>query len=348
MGPFDHPWLGCLLGDAQAASIWGPDQQIRHMLTFEASFTRALGAVGAIPLEQANRVAELIDGFQPDLVALNTATARDGVPVPELVAQLRKAAGSDAQAVHHGATSQDVMDTALALTIRSFNDLAADRLTTVATGFDALLDRFGARTIMGRTRMQAALPIRFADRLDTWALPLQRHAHRLAQMRPALEALQLGGAVGDRAGLAPHGDAIAARMATLLGLSNPAKATHAMRDHIADYASLLSLITGSLGKMGQDICLMAQQGIEDIGLDGGGGSSAMPHKQNPVLAELLVSNAAFNATQLSGMHHALVHEQERSGAAWVLEWMILPQMAQVTARSLSAAIDLIGRIHRIG
>jgi 3-carboxy-cis,cis-muconate cycloisomerase len=153
MGPFDHPWLGCLLGDAQAASIWGPDQQIRHMLTFEASFTRALGAVGAIPVEQANRVAVLIDGFQPDLVALNTATARDGVPVPELVAQLRKAAGSDAQAVHHGATSQDVMDTALALTIRSFNDLAADRLTTVATGFDALFDRFGARTIMGRTRM---------------------------------------------------------------------------------------------------------------------------------------------------------------------------------------------------
>ena len=93
---------------------------------------------------------------------------------------------------------------------------------------------------------------------------------------------------------------------------------------------------------------MAQQGIEDVNLDGGGGSSAMPHKQNPVLAELLVSNARFNATQLSGMHHALIHEQERSGAAWVLEWMILPQMAQATARSLAVALEISTQITRVG
>jgi 3-carboxy-cis,cis-muconate cycloisomerase len=343
-----HPWLGGLLGDTDAAAIWGPKQQMQHMLAFEAAFSRALGTAGRIGTDQATRVAHLIAHFEPDLDAVNSATMRDGVPIPELVTQLKKAAGIDAAAVHSGATSQDVIDTALALTIKAFNVLLSDRLTALAASFDALADRFGDRTIMGRTRMQAALPIPFADRLSTWSQPLARHALRLERLRLEIEVLSLGGAVGDRAALADEGEAIAAEMATSLGLQNPPKAQHAMRDHIADYANLLSLITGSLGKMGQDVCLMAQQGIEEVSLEGSGGSSAMPHKQNPVLAELLVSNARFNATQLAGMHHGLIHEQERSGATWVLEWMILPQMAQATARSLSAANDLCARITRVG
>jgi 3-carboxy-cis,cis-muconate cycloisomerase len=343
-----HPWLKGLLGDSEAAAIWGPAQQMQHMLACEAAFTRALGHTGQICMDQATKVAALITDFKPDLDAINTATMRDGVPVPELVAQLKRATGPDAGAVHTGTTSQDVVDTALALTIKAFNDLLSNRLTSLAADFDALSDQFRDRTIMGRTRMQAALPIAFSDRLTTWSQPMARHALRLSRLRPEIEVLSLGGAVGDRAALGDHGDAIASAMAADLGLHNPSKAPHAMRDHIADYANLLSLITGSLGKMGQDICLMAQQGIEEIGLEGGGGSSAMPHKQNPVLAELLLSNARFNATQLAGMHHALIHEQERSGAAWMQEWMILPQMAEVTARSLSVAHDLATRITRIG
>ena len=86
----------------------------------------------------------------------------------------------------------------------------------------------------------------------------------------------------------------------------------------------------------------------EIGLAGGGGSSAMPHKANPVLAELLVTLARFNATQVAGIHHALVHEQERSGAAWMLEWMILPQMTMATGRALTAARSLCGQITQIG
>jgi 3-carboxy-cis,cis-muconate cycloisomerase len=344
----DHPWLAGLLGDSETTAIWGPAQQMRHMLAFEAAFTAALGAVGRISADKAQQVARLIVEFQPDLDALKTATMRDGVVVPELVAQLKRAAGADAAAIHAGATSQDVIDTALALTIKASNALLAERLSALDASFENLANRFGDQIIMGRTRMQAAMPMRFAERLATWSQPVARHALRLDRLRPEIEVLSLGGAVGDRAALADDANAIAAEMAAGLGLYNPPKAQHAMRDHIADYANLLSLVTGSLGKMGQDICLMAQQGIEEISLQGGGGSSAMPHKHNPILAELLVSNARFNATQLAGMHHALIHEYERSGAAWVLEWMILPQMAAVTARSLSAAQDLCAGITRIG
>jgi len=196
--------------------------------------------------------------------------------------------------------------------------------------------------------MQAALPIRVSDRIATWSLPMERHLEHLRSLRSQVEALQFGGAVGNRSDLGGKGDAVAAAMAKRLGLANPPRAWHAMRETIADYAGWLSLVTGTIGKFGQDICLMAQQGIEEAALSGGGASSAMPHKQNPVLAELLVTYARFNATQVAGMHQALIHEQERSGAAWTLEWMILPLMVGTTGKALLVALELQDKIVRLG
>lgn len=93
---------------------------------------------------------------------------------------------------------------------------------------------------------------------------------------------------------------------------------------------------------------MALSGPSQLRLLGGGGSSAMPHKSNPILAELMVTLARYTATQLSGLHTALVHEQERSGSAWMLEWMILPHISMATGRSLSVAAEIIRNIAEIG
>jgi 3-carboxy-cis,cis-muconate cycloisomerase len=345
---FTNPWFRVHFGDAQAHALWAPERQIAHMLAFEAAFTRALGVTGVIPARHAEETARAIMAFAPDLDGLREGTARDGLPVPALVAALRAAIPAEPGAIHRGATSQDVLDTALSLTLREVNVLLLARLDGLMDALDDLAQRFGANPLMGRTRMQAALPVNVADRLATWRDPLDRHVERLVHLRPRVERLQLGGPVGTRADLAPHGAAIAAAMAQELGLGNPARAWHTTRDDLADFAGFLSLVTGTLGKMGQDICLMAQQGLDEIALAGGGTSSAMPHKQNPVLAELLVTLARYNAGQLAGMHHALVHEQERSGAAWALEWMILPQMTETTARALAAARALCASVTRIG
>ncbi|MET4128788.1 3-carboxy-cis,cis-muconate cycloisomerase [Roseovarius sp. MBR-6] len=345
---FTNPWFRVHFGDAEAHALWAPERQIAHMLAFEAAFTRALGVTGVIPARHAEETARAIMSFVPDLDGLREGTARDGLPVPALVAALRAAIPAEPGAIHRGATSQDVLDTALSLTLREVNVLLLARLDGLMDALDDLAQRFGANPLMGRTRMQAALPVNVADRLATWRDPLDRHVERLVHLRPRVERLQLGGPVGTRADLAPHGAAIAAAMAQELGLGNPARAWHTTRDDLADFAGFLSLVTGTLGKMGQDICLMAQQGLDEIALAGGGTSSAMPHKQNPVLAELLVTLARYNAGQLAGMHHALVHEQERSGAAWALEWMILPQMTETTARALAAARALCASVTRIG
>lgn len=345
---FDHPWLSGLFGDAEAAAIWSPERQLKHMLAFEAAFTQALNHVGAIQLDQPEDLVARIASFQVDLDDLRQGTARDGLPVPALVSQLKQMAGKQAHAIHTGATSQDVIDTALSLTIMEFSQLLSARLSDLSGRLRSLVKQHGANALMGRTRMQAALPIKVADRICTWSRLLATHAERLEHIRSRVEVLQLGGAVGDRGALSPHATEISGAMAKALGLKNPAAAWHAARDGLAEYAGLLSLITGALGKMGSDFCLMAQQGVDEISMSGGGGSSAMPHKQNPVLAELLVTLARFNATQLASMHHALLHEQERSGAAWMLEWMILPEMAQATARSLTVACDICNKITSIG
>ena len=199
---------------------------------------------------------------------------------------------------------------------------------------------------MGRTRMQAAVPITVRDRIDAWRGPLSRHRRRLDVLKQNFPVVQFGGAAGTLDKLGDKGPAIRKQMAAILGLKDLPQ-WHNQRDMIVDFADLLSQISGSLGKIGQDISLLAQAG-DEIALEDGGKSSAMPHKQNPVLAELLVSLARYNATQISGMHHALIHEQERSGAAWTLEWMILPSMVTTTVTALRSGIRLLGSITGLG
>ena len=130
-------------------------------------------------------------------------------------------------------------------------------------------------------------------------------------------------------------------MAAQLDLEAPQRARHNERDGIVAFASALAALTGSLGKIGQDIALMVQTEVGEAKLASGGGSSAMPHKSNPVGAEVLVTLARFNATLVAGMHQALVHENERSGAAWTLEWMLLPQIAVAAGAALNTASELI-------
>jgi 3-carboxy-cis,cis-muconate cycloisomerase len=142
--------------------------------------------------------------------------------------------------------------------------------------------------------------------------------------------------------------AVMKRLGAELGLPVPPTSWHSQRDQVAEFAGCLAGISGSLGKLGQDIALMAQDEIAEVELAAGGQSSAMPHKNNPIGAEILVTLARFNAVQISAMHHAMVHEQERSGAAWTLEWMVLPQICVTAAAALGTATKLVTTICQLG
>ncbi|MFC7395741.1 3-carboxy-cis,cis-muconate cycloisomerase [Chelatococcus sp. GCM10030263] len=341
---FDHPILSGLFGDEEIAALLNAEAELRAMLAFESALAEAEAAAGLIPHEAGVRIAAACAGFIADIPALKEATARDGVVVPAFVKALRAAVEAPhGDHVHHGATSQDVIDTALALRLKQVLPILDRRLEHLVERLGAIGDKAGDLPLMAHTRMQRALPFTAADKLANWRLPLLRCRTRLDEIKPRLLVVSLGGPVGDRVSFEGLGDRLAEDLAKRLGLA-PAPVWHAQRDGIAEFGSWLSLVSGSLGKMGQDIALMAQNELGEVRLGEGGSSSAMPHKSNPIAAEMLVTLARFNAGLLGTLHQALVHENERSGAAWSLEWMVLPQMIMATAASLRHAEALAANL----
>ncbi len=338
---FDHPWLNPLLGDTEVARQFTPEAELHAMLAFEVALAKAEADHGIIPADAAAAIARAAQAFKPDMAALAEATARDGMVVPEWVSQLRRAVGEPHKAhLHYGSTSQDVLDTSLVLRLKPVVEIFDARLAKLDERLADLSRKQGSQSLMAHTRMQQALPIMWTDKIAAWRAPLARHRKRLAELTPRLLVLQFGGPVGTLEKQGDKGPAVTTALARELGLA-PADCWHTARDNLAEFAGWLSLVTGCLGKIGQDIALLAQNEIAAVTVTGGGKSSAMHHKANPVLAEILVTLARYNATQLSAMHQSLVHEYERSGAAWTLEWMVLPPMVVATGAALARSLTLL-------
>jgi len=336
---FDHPWLNGLFNAPDIAPLWNTEAQTEHLTRYERAWTEALLNAGRVDQSAANEALDAINNWKPGPAALREGAARDGLVIPTFVAQLREGL-SDPKAIHTGSTSQDVLDTALVLTLHAVTEILSRDLKTLCGQLDARIAEDGNNTLIGRTRMQAALPINASHRLGQWKstlAELQGEADGLA----ATLKLQIGGAVGDGQALGADAHRINAFVAERLGLPLPIESWHNNRGCLTRYSDWLTRIAGALGKIGQDIALMAQQGVDEISVEGGGGSSAMPHKQNPILAELLVTLARFTAGQNGIMGQTLIHEQERSGAAWALEWLVLPQMT--SAQKLLNSITKVGK-----
>lgn len=343
---FDHPYMGGLFADGATSAEWSADAQLSRLIAFERALTDALIAVGDVSEQDGAVALAALDAFTPDMNGLREGVAKDGLVVPALVRQMRDTCSAP-KAIHTGSTSQDLLDTVLVQTLEAIRDLHSRRLDEVIAAIRALEDRYGGARLMGRTRMQAALPIAAAHRLSTWRAPLERLLREGDALAHHLAVLQFGGPVGDRSTFSAHADEIAAHMAATLGLRDDG-CWHTDRGLIARFGNWQSMITGALGKIGADLCLMAQQGVDEVKIAGGGASSAMAHKANPILAELLVTLARYNAAQTAALNTSLVHEQERSGAMWALEWMVLPLMTVAAGRALSAAVDVLHQVERIG
>lgn len=336
--------LTALAGDAETEALLGDEAQLDAMLAVEKALADASADVGWIETAAAAAIGAAIAGFVPDRADLAAGMAQDGVVVPALLRQLRATiAPPHRDALHRGATSQDIVDTALMLQLRRVLDLHEARLDGLLGRLARLAATDGGRPLLGHTRMQVAVPTTWGAKLASWSDPLSRGLGAIRAMRPTLLVVQLGGPVGDRGSFAGYGDAIAARIAARLGLGT-ASPWQATRDPIVGLGNVLALLSGTLGKLGADVGLLAQNEIAAVRLTGGGTSSAMAHKSNPVNAEVLVALARFNAGLAGTLHQAMVHENERSGAAWTLEWLVLPLMLVTTGAGLSRATTLLDQL----
>jgi 3-carboxy-cis,cis-muconate cycloisomerase len=204
-------------------------------------------------------------------------------------------------------------------------------------------ERHRATVLAGRTHGQQALPITFGLKVAGWMAPIIRHAERIDEISPRLLVVQCGGGAGTLSALADKGLAVTQALAAELGLGVPVMSWHAQRDCLVEFAGWLSLVTGTLGKIAQDIILLAQTEVGEVaesGEQGRGGSSTMPQKSNPITSELILAAARTNASLLSALHQAQIQEHERATHGWQVEWLTVPQMMILTGGALKHAVYL--------
>ena len=340
---FDHPVLGAWMGDAATLRALSWEAEVAALLRFWTALARAEAGAGLIPDASADAIERALARPPPEPAALAERMRADGVVVPGLLAILRVRLPEPARAhLHHGATSQDAVDTALALRLTGLRRDHAGRLERLGGTLGALAERFGERPIAGVTRMREALPIAVGDRIAIWRAGIDAARSE----RPALP-VQLGGPVGTLCALGAAGPRVRADLARRLGLADPGRAWHADRGPVLAAARSFEETARALGKIGLDAGLMAQDAVATMALSGGA-SSSMPHKVNPVDAELLVALARQAAALLGAVAGAGLHELERSGAGWAQEWIALPQLAACAGGALAAAERLLHAVREIG
>jgi 3-carboxy-cis,cis-muconate cycloisomerase len=321
---------------------------VQGMLDFEAALARAEGRAGVIPEDAVIAIDACCATDRFDLVALARDAAFAGNLAIPLVRQLRilvREQNEDAACfVHWGATSQDAIDTGLVLQLRAALDVIDAEIERLADALAALAEQHRSTPISGRTWMQHAVPTTFGMKAATWLDAVLRQRDRCASLRDRALALQLGGAVGTLAALGDKGPAVAAAVAEELKLSLPDLAWHAHRDRIAEVATTLGLCVGTFGKIARDLALHAQTEVAELhepGAEGRGGSSTMPHKQNPVASAVVIAAATRAPGLVATLLAAMLQEDERGLGGWHAEWETLPELVRLAGGALHQVTETI-------
>ena len=328
------PVYGALFGDPAMAAILSDAQDVARMIRFERALARVQGELGLIPREAANAIDAALAPVRLDPEALAEGTTAAGVPVPALVAALRaEVPDGHGHWLHWGATSQDVVDTAQMMALREVTAVIVERLSDLSATLERLAVAHAGTVMAARTRGQIATPITFGLRIAQWAAPLIE----ASAAAPRAKA-QFGGASGGHTAIAPHGPAVSRALARALDL-DPAPPWHSNRRPIAGFADWQAGIAQALAKLAEDLMLMMRSEIAEVRAGRGGGSSTMPQKSNPVEAEAIATLSRLVAVARAGL--GMPHREERDGAAWALEWALLPQIALATGAALRHAQALM-------
>jgi 3-carboxy-cis,cis-muconate cycloisomerase len=236
------------------------------------------------------------------------------------------------------------MDTGLVLQLRSALIVIDRDLVQLSSALASLAKTHAATPLAGRTWLQQGPPVTLGLKAAGFLSAVGRHRARLAEIRGRVLAVQFGGAVGTLAALGDRGLDVAAALARELELALPDVPWHAQRDRIAEVATTLGLIVGTLGKLARDVSLLMQTEVGEAAepsAPGRGGSSTLPHKRNPVASAAILSAATRVPALVSVMLAAMVQEHERGLGGWHAEWETLPEICALTGGALAQAIAMI-------
>lgn len=316
-------------------------QFVAAMLRFEAALARAEAAAGLVPNDIAQSIAgtckvELLD--VPGIVRDSRRAGTVAIPLVKALKDVVRLFNPKAERwVHVGSTSQDVIDTAMALVTRDVLGLIVADLGRVIDALLAHAATHAATPMLARTLLQPASVTSFGLKCAQWALPLARSRERMAALSSRALCVQLGGAAGTRSQLGAQADAIVRHVADELGLAVPAAVWHTQRDEWVALGCELGIVAGSLGKIAKDLSLIGQFEVGEVS-EPGGGSSAMPHKKNPLGSMIALAAAQRAPQRVATLLAAMPQEHERALGGWQAEsadWGELLGIVHGSARAMA-------------
>jgi 3-carboxy-cis,cis-muconate cycloisomerase len=320
----------------EAAAAVSDRGWLQAMLDAEAALARALAAAGVIGEEDAEAIAGACVAERFDAAAIAAAATGAGNPVVPLKAALTEAVeGPAAQHVHRGATSQDILDTAAMLVAARALDPLLDDLLAARAAAAALARAHRDTPVAGRTLLQQAVPVTFGLKAAGWMAGLEDARRWLNELRVERVAAQLGGAAGTLASLGEAGPAVAEAYAEALGLPEPVLPWHTLRGRIGELASALAVTSGAVAKVARDVILLSQTEVAEVREAHPGGSSAMPHKRNPVAAISALACAQQGPGLAATLLGAMAHEHERAAGSWHAEWRPLSELLRSTGSAVA-------------
>jgi 3-carboxy-cis,cis-muconate cycloisomerase len=340
LSSLDSDLTGPLFATDAMRGVFSDSARLHAMLRMEAALARAEAAHGRVPEERAPAIEALpLDGF--DLVALGRATAIAGVPVIPFLKAVRARLPKDLEgALHEGSTTQDVLDTALVLQMRDAFELLEVDLNALVDALSRLAADNRAVPCVGRTYGQHAAPLTFGFKVAVWLAGIAEVGADLPRLRDRVLVASLGGPVGTLAGLGEKGPPVAEAFARELGLRAPPIAWHTRRARIVEAGTWLALLVGALAKMATDVAALASTEVSEIAepyVPGRGGSSAMPHKRNPVSSTVILAAHAAAKGHVVVLIDAMAAAHERPAGLWHGEWHALPQLFGLASGALHEA-----------
>ncbi|MBY6165527.1 class-II fumarase/aspartase family protein [Pseudooceanicola nitratireducens] len=324
----DSPLFGTGFSSNEMRALFSPEAYVAHCVEVEVALARVQAKLGLIPDGAAMGIEAAAKTCSFDMDRLARETEIVGYPILPIVEQLSAHAGESGRYLHWGATTQDIMDSATVLQIRSALDLIETGLTTTCAALEDLAKTHCDTPMAGRTHMQHALPITFGYKAAVWLSGLRRHQQRLAELRPRILCVEFSGASGTLASLGKDGMNVQQALAEDLGLRQPDITWHSARDGISETLNLLAMIGGSLGKIAFDISIMMTTELAEVAepfVRHRGASSTMPQKANPISCELILASARVLRQHAGLGLDAMIHDFERATGPWHLEWIAIPE-----------------------
>ncbi|PRY37276.1 3-carboxy-cis,cis-muconate cycloisomerase [Umezawaea tangerina] len=337
--------FGPLFGDPLVDAEVGDGAWLRAMLDFERALAVVQAHAGIVPQEAARAIVSAIDSAAPDPASLGARATASGNPVVPLVRDLADALPAAAKAyVHHGATSQDVLDTAASLVAFRALRPILDGLAGVADECERLAVAHRDTLVAGRTLAQHAVPTTFGLKCAGWLVAVDEARDRLDAVRAERLAVQFGGAAGTLSALGDAGAPLVDRLADELGLVAPVLPWHTDRTRFAELAGALGSVAGVLAKIARDVLLMAQTEVGEVAEADGGTSSAMPHKRNPVRAVLVTATTRRVPGLVATVLASMDHEHERAAGAWHAEWETSSELLRLVGGAVRGTQELLSRL----